>query len=389
MTEASDWQPFRGPFQRWPRLADGFLALVSLFLTVAPQINFDIGEPPSFGAFLLFLIGSIALLWRRTKPVMAHGIVLSASALSMALGYTSGPIFALAFSIYSLGRYSDNNRWSIGGMVTAMALVGVNELFDLSPALTNVLPLLFVYILWYLGRRIRARGQYLALLQERTTLLAQEKHIEAERAVEEERTRISRELHDIVAHRVSLMTVQAGAAKTVIGSNPEAAATAISAVESEGRRALEELRHLMGVLRPHAGQIEMAPQPGLDDVRRLVQAVRKSGQDVSISIEGIEGNLPALVDLAIFRIVQESLTNVIKHAGTAAQTEVKIHADHQAVSVEVRDNGMQSTRLPGSGHGINGMKERASQLGGKLVAGPLPGGGFSVNAILPLPRATA
>jgi len=330
-----------GPFQRWPRLADAFLALVSLFLTVAPQIDFETGETPSSGAFLLFLVGSGALLWRRTKPVMAHGIVLSASALCMALGYTSGPIFALAFSIYSLGRYSDNNRWSVGGMVTALALIGVNELFDLSPALTNLLPLLFVYILWYAGRRVRARGQYLALLQERTFLLAQEKHVEAERAVAEERTRISRELHDIVAHRISLMTVQAGAAKTVLGSNPEAAAIAISAVESEGRKALEELRHLMGVLRPHAGQSEMAPQPGLRDVHKLVQAVRKSGQDVSIFIEGIEGDLPVLVDLAIFRIVQESLTNVIKHAGATAQTEVKIHADHQAVSVEVRDNGKQ------------------------------------------------
>jgi len=183
--------------------------------------------------------------------------------------------------------------------------------------------------------------------------------------------------------------VQAGAAKTVLGSNPEAAAIAISAVESEGRKALEELRHLMGVLRPHAGQSEMAPQPGLRDVHKLVQAVRKSGQDVSISIEGIEGDLPALVDLAIFRIVQESLTNVIKHAGATAQTEVKIHADHQAVSVEVRDNGKQSTRLPGSGHGINGMKERASQLGGKLVAGPMPSGGFRVNALIPLSRESA
>jgi signal transduction histidine kinase len=202
--------------------------------------------------------------------------------------------------------------------------------------------------------------------------------------VTEERTRIARELHDVVAHRVSLMTVQAGAAKTVAADDPEGALQAMEAVEDAGRQALVELRHLLGVLRPEAEVDGLGPQPGLGDVPRLVDEFREAGMDVSLTMNGAQTDLPVSVDLSAYRIVQEALTNVLKHAGTGASAEVHLSSDNHGVAIEVLDNGHGATILPGSGHGIVGMRERALLSGGSLDAGPRPGGGFQVVAQLPI-----
>jgi signal transduction histidine kinase len=202
--------------------------------------------------------------------------------------------------------------------------------------------------------------------------------------VQAERTRIARELHDVVAHRVSLMTVQAGAAKTVAAEDPQAALRAMEAVEHAGRQALDELRHLLGVLRPSADGGSLGPQPGLLDVPRLVDQFREAGLDVSLSVSGATTDLPARVDLSAYRIIQEALTNVLKHAGPGAQSDVRISIDVSTVAIEISDDGQAVTSLPGSGHGIMGMRERAVLLGGSLAAGPLPGGGFRVVARLPI-----
>ncbi len=241
-----------------------------------------------------------------------------------------------------------------------------------------------MFVAWYVGRRLRLR-------QERADELLREQAAEARRIVVEERTRIARELHDVVAHRVSLMTVQAGAAKAVAAEDPEGALRAMGAVEEAGRQALDELRHLLGVLRPETDHDGLGPQPGLADLPRLVEQTRGAGLDVSLATDGVPARLPARVDLFAYRIVQEALTNVLKHAGPGARTEVRLGTEPGGIVIEVLDDGRGAAVLPGSdgaaagarGHGIVGMRERALLLGGTLDARPRPGGGFRVAAHLP------
>ena len=379
------WQPFRGPFTRWPRLSDTLLAIVSFALTIAIWADDRTGDTPlSLLAFALFLVGNGALCWRRRLPERVHAIVLAASALAMLAGDLKGPMFALPISLYSLGRYSDDDRAAVLGLAMAYALLIVGELAYGGLSSESFPELLLPFVFWYVGRRLRARGEYLRVLQERAAHLEREQRAEAERAVATERTRIARELHDIVAHQVSLMTVQAGAAKTVADTDPQAAARAMNAVEVAGRQALDELRHLLGVLRPDGDGNELGPQPGLSDLPRLIDEVRQAGLRVSLHQDDDAARLPARIELAIYRIVQEGLTNVLKHAGAATMARVSIRSDERDVLVGIEDDGTGESRLPGSGHGIAGMRERAQFLGGSLSAGPRAGGGFAVTALIPL-----
>lgn len=380
------WQPFRGPFTRWPRTFDILLAVVSFGLTIAIWTDEQTDDAASLSlvAFVLFLVGNASLYWRRRLPHHVHAIVLATSVLAMLSGSLNGPIFALAISLYNFGRYSDDDRKSAIGLAAAYLLLLAGE-FAFGGLSSEDFPELFLpFIFWYVGRRLRARGEYLRILQERAAQLEREQLVEAERAVTAERTRIARELHDIVAHQVSLMTVQAGAAKTIIESDPEAAARAMGAVEGAGRQALDELRHLLGVLRPDSENSELRPQPGRAELPRLLEELQHAGLRVSLQQDDARQRLPARIELAIYRIVQEALTNVLKHAGPHASAEVRIATNEHNVSIEIEDNGAGATRLPGSGHGITGMRERAQSLGGTLEALPRTDGGFSVIAKLPV-----
>lgn len=385
------WRPFRGPFTRWPRISDAVLALVSFFLTMAiwggEQTVDDAALP--FGAFALFVLGNAALYWRRRHPGRVHGIILAASALAMLFGYLRGPVFALAISLYNLGRYTVDDRHSAIGLVAAYTLLIISEIAFQGLSSEDVITLLLPFAFWYAGRRVRGRGEYLRLLRERAEHLEREQLAEAERAVSEERTRIARELHDIVAHQVSLMTVQASAAKTIVDTDPAAASRAMYSVEVAGRQALDELRHLLGVLRLDSEINGLGPQPGRADLRRLVDEIERAGVTVSLALDDGRERLPARIELAIYRIVQEALTNVLKHAGPDAHAEVRVSSGDRAVTVEIEDNGTGMTRLPGSGHGIAGMRERAQSLGGTLDAGPREGGGFLVVARLPAAEESA
>ncbi|MEM7276665.1 MAG: sensor histidine kinase [Pseudomonadota bacterium] len=379
------WQPIRGPFTRWPRLSDGLLAFLSFLLTLAIWYS-EQSEEAELGlaATLLLIIGNASLYWRRRCPERVHAIVLGVSVLAMVSGQLMGPIFAFAISLYNVGRhFADDRKSAIGLGVAYLVLLGGELAFG---GLSSedfpeiILPLVF----WYIGRRLRARGEYLRVLRERADQLEREQLIEAERAVGAERTRIARELHDIVAHQVSLMTVQAGAAKTVAASDPAAASKAMEAVEGAGRQALGELRHLLGVLRPDEGKPAFKPQPGRADLPRLIDDLQRAGLQVSLEQGDQRRPLPARIELAIYRIVQEALTNVLKHAGQNAKAKVRVSVDEHAVTLSIEDNGSGSLRLPGSKHGITGMRERAQSLGGTLQAGAAAHGGFLVTARLPL-----
>jgi signal transduction histidine kinase len=387
----------RGPFTRWPRAADAVLAtavfLATAFLTDGPGDSIVI-RPVSdvpIPALLVFAVASAALYWRRRAPLAVLGVAVLAWAVTLGSGYADlGGVAIIA--LYSAGRYATEDRRAHVGVAAAIAVILVDGLTDPAPWGEAVFGAVVLFVAWYVGRRLRLRD-------ERAAQLLREQAAEAHRIMIEERTRIARELHDVVAHRVSLMTVQAGAAKAVAARDPEGALRAMGAVEEAGRQALDELRHLLGVLRPETDLDGLGPQPGLADLPKLVEQVREAGLRVSLATDGVSAGLPARVDLFAYRIVQEALTNVLKHAGPGARTEVRLGADRSGIVIEVLDDGSADKGLESAsgrrssdsdrpdgrsaGHGIVGMRERALLLGGTLDARPRPGGGFRVVAHLP------
>jgi signal transduction histidine kinase len=387
----------RGPFTRWPRAADAVLAtavfLATAFLTDGPGDSIVI-RPVSdvpIPALLVFAVASAALYWRRRAPLAVLGVAVLAWAVTLGSGYADlGGVAIIA--LYSAGRYATEDRRAHVGVAAAIAVILVDGLTDPAPWGEAVFGAVVLFVAWYVGRRLRLRD-------ERAAQLLREQAAEAHRIMIEERTRIARELHDVVAHRVSLMTVQAGAAKAVAARDPEGALRAMGAVEEAGRQALDELRHLLGVLRPETDPDGLGPQPGLVDLPKLVEQVREAGLRVSLATDGVSAGLPARVDLFAYRIVQEALTNVLKHAGPGARTEVRLGADRSGIVIEVLDDGSADKGLESAsgrrssdsdrpdgrsaGHGIVGMRERALLLGGTLDARPRPGGGFRVVAHLP------
>jgi signal transduction histidine kinase len=338
---------FRSPFTRWPRISDAVLAVAIFLLTVfvvdGPGDSLvirPIGDVP-IAAVLVFAVASAALYWRRRAPLVVLGVAVIAWAVTLGSGYADlGGVAIIA--LYSAGRYATNGRWGQVGVAAAIAVVSVDILTEPAPWGEAVFGGVVMFVAWYVGRRLRLRG-------ERAAQLLREQAAEARRIVTEERTRIARELHDVVAHRVSLMTVQAGAAKAVAAEDPEGALQAMGAVEEAGRQALDELRHLLGVLRPEADRDGLGPQPGLADLPRLVEQIRGAGVDVSLATDGVSAALPARVDLFAYRIVQEALTNVLRHAGPGARTEVRLGTDRGGIVIEVLDDAHGATVMPGSG----------------------------------------
>ena len=367
-----------GPFARWPRTSDALLAiavfLAALFVTEAPDGDLTV-RPAPLGAVAVYAVAAGALYWRRRRPLAALAVVLPAMAVSAALGYEDLSGIAIIL-LYGLARYVGSDRLALAGIGAVTVVVVVAGLAGGQPAADVWLPVSAALLAWSVGRWVRLRGLHAAASE-------REHAADVRRAAAEERARIARELHDVVAHQVSLMTVQAGAAKIVLDRDPDRARTAMQEVENVGRVALGELRHLLDVLRPDRGADRLGPQPGLTDLPGLVRRMAEAGLDVSLTMDGAPVRLPAPVDLSAFRIVQEALTNVLRHAGPGTPTDVRISAVTDRVTIEVLDRGPRITTVPAAGHGIAGMRERATLLGGRLDAAPHPQGGFQVVASLP------
>jgi signal transduction histidine kinase len=377
----------RDPFARWPQAANAVLAaaiyVACVFVVEGPGETLafrSIGEVP-IGAFFVLGAACASLVWRRRRPLPVLAVTVIATSVASVLDYSDLIGLTMLIALYGTGRYVADDRWSYIGLGGALALTLGTGFIDDSTAAELAFGLVFLSMIWSIGRRMRFRG-------ERVAQLARERAAEARRMVAEERTRIARELHDVVAHRVSLMTVQAGAARTVVADDPEGALRAMEAVETAGRQVLGELRHLLGILRPEDEANGLGPQPRLAEVPRLVDQFIEAGLDVTLAMEGKRTELPALVDLSAYRIVQESLTNVLKHGGPGTRSEVRIRTDKDGVAIEVLDNGRGASILPGSGHGIIGMRERAELMGGSLDTGPRRAGGFQVTAYLPIGERT-
>jgi signal transduction histidine kinase len=300
------------------------------------------------------------------------------------LEYPAGPESqVLLLTSYALGAYCVARERVIGIAVLLVGLfvVGIVGIPDAST--TNVvLSGGFFLAAYFFGTAMQHRRLYAEQMEERASLLERERDEEAQRAVAEERLRIAQELHDVVAHSMGVIAVQAGVGAHVIDNDPAEAKRSLEAISRTSRSTLSEIRRMLGVLREDDGA-EYAPAPGLADLDRLVRDVRSAGVDVDVALAGTRCELPPGVDFTAYRIVQEALTNVLKHAGPARAT-VTIGYEPDALAVEVADDGRGvNGRAVGGGHGLMGMRERVSVYGGSFEAGPRNGGGFRVAVRLP------
>jgi signal transduction histidine kinase len=326
----------------------------------------------------------LTLVVRRRFPVLI-------AAVCIVVGTATGAgVLSFLIAFYTLGAYAHSRRVVL--ITGAVAVAGV--LAQPGPALESgepfwvlaVVGIVFVTPPTLLGLYMGARKQLIASLQERTARLEREQHLLAERARTEERTRIAREMHDVVANRVSVMVVQAGAVRAIARRDPQRAAEAAGVIGDMGRQALDELRQVIGVLRLGENAAAL-PAPGMDDIRGLVGQSRAAGLDVTLTVQGDERMLPAAIAGTAYRVVQEALTNVHKHAG-AVTARVALHHLPDAIEVRV-ENDAPSARpdhgLPSGGNGLVGLRERVTALGGVFEASAGDGGGYAVRARVPLP----
>src|SRR5215213_902808 len=339
--------------------------------------------------YALALLHTLPLAARRRFPGTVLGISVVSGLAVAALGMPEILGIAILVAVYSVAAYGD--RWvSLAGLAAAELGSAAVQLtpgrFQTPTVVTNTLVIGAAWLLGHFAHNYRA---YAARLEERTAELEQAREELARRAVTEERLRLARELHDVVAHAMSVIAVQSGVGAHVADTQPEEAAKALAAIEATSRAALEELRRLLGVLRQEdEPQGDLAPVPGLADLEGLLAEVAKAGLAVKLQVNGTRPPVPAGVDLSAYRIVQEALTNVVKHAGPA-RAQVVVGYRDQEVTVEVIDDGRGAVTSVSDGrarvgHGLIGMRERVQVFGGDLQTGPRPGGGFRVAARLPL-----
>jgi signal transduction histidine kinase len=359
--------------RRHPFLVDVVLVLALGAVYVGRAVHVH----RSAGGLALALLQVAPLLVRRRYPVAVLAVVAAACALDTAV-YTSGVPVAAAVAAYTVaaerGRMESLVVASIaafGVALTALAADGPSQ------ALGDLVPFAAA---WVFGDNLGTRRAYTRALEERAERLEREQEREAARAVAEEQARIARELHDVIAHNLSVMVVQAAAAKDVFDARPEDAREALGTIEATGRGALAELRRLLSAVRGDGA--DFAPQPDLRQLDELIEQVRTAGLQVVLQIEGDPRPLPAALELSAYRVVQEALTNTLKHAH-ASSVEVALRYCDDALDVEVRDDGTGNGDGPGTGHGLIGMRERVGVFGGSLDAGPAPGGGFAIAARFP------
>jgi signal transduction histidine kinase len=360
------------------------LAVLVLLEIWSPSFG-DMPDKPAL-ATACGLVGVLPLAARRVAPLAALVAVMAGGLLG-GLVYPDFKPFSLflvwVVAAYTVAAHEPNDRalWGLIAALAATGLMGVaGALQDQSGAFSVWI---FLGAAWGLGRGIRSRDERAQALQARAEHLTAEQESQAQRAIAEERRRIARELHDVVAHDVSVMVVQAGAAQRVLSQNPERAREALSSIETSGRQALVELRRMLGVLRASDARGSIEPQPVLARVGELVDHVRDAGIEAGLHVEGEPRGLSAGADLAGYRIVQEALTNVIKHAEATA-VDITIRYLPGALELNIRDNGAGPRNEHAPGHGLIGMRERVGMFGGTLTAGKAPGGGFAVAAHIPL-----
>lgn len=342
--------------------------------------------------YLLIAAQTLPIIWRRRFPVPVLTFVIVAFMIDRGINYPSSwAFFGIALAIYTIGAQLPPKRSLLVGavaidVVLAWTLVGV-FLTDLSLFVlaSEIAVLGFPYLI---GRESYYRQQQIVELETRALQAEHQREQEAAEQVTRERIRIARELHDVVAHEITVMTIQSAAARKVLSSDPEQALDAMQAAEDAGHRALTEVRRLLGMLRTN-GPRSTDPQPGLESLDRLVTHMQLAGLPTELSVTGTVRSLPLGIDINAYRIIQESLTNTLKHGGPGAHARIAIEYDHDVLAIEVSDDGRgaaaQAKANGHTGQGLAGMHERAILLDGAVHAGPRPGGGYRVSARIPIP----
>ena len=364
-----------------PRIWDALLALGMVAVGVLAFALRDQrpDEPPAALGFALVVVAGASLAWRRRAPLTVATIVSAAVATASLFGYWPEFVAPLWIAVYSAAAYTERDRLVRVllpvALLTSVA-ISLGERWDRGLNWVEVLSDLVVTfgVPFLLGR----------MTFNRRRRIVREREVATREAVAAERAAIARELHDVVAHHMSVMVVQAGAARAVGARNPAATAEALRQIEASGRTGLAEMRRLLEVLKAEEDGNGRAPQPGLARLGELLDAMRASGLPVEAVVEGTPRPLPPGVDLSAYRIVQEALTNALRHAG-GASTRVVVRYEPDAVELEIGDHGPGPPEASeaSAGHGLIGMRERVQLFGGELVAGPRPGGGFLVRARLP------
>ncbi|HLK72688.1 MAG TPA: sensor histidine kinase [Streptosporangiaceae bacterium] len=335
---------------------------------------------------LLAPFASLPLAARRRWPVPVFLLVLAASVACGVVGLRVSTLTGPTYALYTVAVQADRT-WSLlalaaveAGAVVNGAEPGAGVNVTLATAgkgntVTAAFTALAQLTVWIAADSVRRRRAYSASLRERSL----------REALSEQRVQIARELHDIVAHAMSVVAVQAGVGGHLIATRPDEAAKSLHAIEATARAALSETRSLLSVIRDDDYDLaSRSPVPGLDNLHTLVQRVTAAGQPVTLHVEGRPRALPQSLELSVYRVVQEALTNVVRHAAPPATATVVIRYDDGGVVVEVTDDGRGTgSKHSGGGHGLAGMRERVSLLGGELSAGPRAGGGYQVVARLP------
>jgi signal transduction histidine kinase len=389
--------------RRHPTWVDGCWAVVLLAVQCLSLENSSAGEPghePAMAAIVVTLALGVVVTLRRRVPERMLLLAVAVGLAQMWLGVSEIPAdFAMLVIIYTVS--ADGRRWAsrvglVGGLCAA-PLAQMMWPTEGDSTFGRILVVLFQTVpfalAWVLGDSIRTRRAYFAQLEERAARLEREREAQSKVAVAAERARIARELHDVVAHNVSVMVVQADGAAYVLDTAPEQARKALATISGTGRQALAEMRRLLGVLRTGEQQEsgEYVPQPDVEQLDELIEQVRTSGLAVDFRVEGTPRPLPSGVELTAYRIVQEALTNTRKHGGPQAGASVRLVYFDDGLGLLVEDDGegaphelCEDGGADGQGHGLIGMRERVGMVGGTLDAGPRPGGGFRISALLPL-----
>ncbi|MFD3440747.1 sensor histidine kinase [Streptomyces sp. NPDC058685] len=387
--------------RRHPTGVDTFWAVVLGGISLLWAATVPVGVGDKWTAALVVLLLSLVVALRRRMPEKMLVLTAALGVAQLALDIEVNPAdFAMLVIIYTVAAH-DRSPWAsrlalVGGL-SAATLAQLRWPMEETGTwgkvfFTVVLSVPFA-LAWVLGDSIRTRRAYFDQLEERATRLEKEREAQSKVAVAAERARIARELHDVVAHNVSVMVVQADGAAYVLDAAPDQAKQALETISTTGRQALAEMRRLLGVLRtgdaPESG--EYVPQPDVQQIEDLVEQVRHSGLTVDFKIEGTARQLPSGVELTAYRIVQEALTNTRKHGGPEAGASVRLVYFDDGLGLLVEDDGRGSAHelyedggADGRGHGLIGMRERVGMVGGTLDAGPRPGGGFRISALLPL-----
>ncbi len=339
---------------------------------------------------LLIILMTVPLVLRRVYPATVFFVVLAAFVVDRSLDYPETPAaIGVAIAFYTIGaELSRRSSLRIGG-ITALFIVGwtgvgmvalesVTGVSLITTTISTITPLL-------LGREVHERRRHVEVLRERAERAERDRGEKARRAVADERTRIARELHDVVAHQMTVMTLQADGARRIADGSDPRVVQALETISDAGHSALTEMRRMVGLLRAPEDTSETEPLPRLADVEQLVKQVRAAGLPVDLEVEGDVRRLADGTELSAYRIVQESLTNSVRHGGPDVTAKVAISYSEDHLNLLILDDGRGASAESGDeiGHGIVGMRERIAVLGGEFSAGPGTGGGYEVHAIIP------